>query len=219
VENLGGRDPDPSNNSASVVTSVIPERDTFNFPSTGIRDSFNRQNGPLVNNWYGEARLTGYQVVNKQLDIGSGGPIYWKAGAFGPTLEAYMTLVRVDPHGAEQALLLKVQGEGNNPDYRQGAIKVVYDANAQAVRVEAMEPGQSSWSRCGSFAAAVHDGDQLGARALVDGWVEVFDNGQRIGAAHAGSFFVNKRGRIGLWFRDANDAVIDDFGGGTPSRK
>lgn len=218
VENLGGPDPDPSNNSASVDTPVVPDRATAAFPSTGIRDKFNRQNGPLKNNWYGDARLTGYQVVNRQLDIGSGGPIYWKAGAFGPTLEAYMTFVRVDPADGEQALLLKVQGEGNNPDFRKGAIKVVYDANARVVRVEAIEPGQATWSGCGSFAATVQAGDQFGARAFADGWVELFRNGQPIGAAHAGSFFVNKRGRIGLWFRDAGDAVIDDFGGGTPSR-
>lgn len=201
-----------------LVDKLIQRLAQAAFPSTGIRDGFNRQNGPLVNNWYGEARLTGYQVVNKQLDISSGGPIYWKAGAFGPTIEAYATFLRVDPDDGEQALLLKVQGEGNNPDYRQGAIKVVYDANARVVRVETIEPGQNSWTVRSSFAATLHDGDQLGARALADGQVAVFLNGQQVGAADAGSFFVNKRGRIGLWFRDASDAVLDDFGGGTPSR-
>jgi hypothetical protein len=205
------------NSQTSLSQSRVGPGQTRSF-TTGIRDNFNRQNGPLKNNWYGEARLTGYHVVNKQLDIGSGGPIYWKAGAFGPTLEAYMTFVRVDPDGGEQALLLKVLGEGDDPDYRKGAIKVVYDAVAQQVRVETIEPGQSDWTVRGTFTATVHDADQLGARACVDGRVEVFHNGLLIGEADAGSFFVDKRGRIGLWFHEASDAVIDDFGGGTARR-
>jgi hypothetical protein len=45
------------------------------------------------------------------------------------------------------------------------------------------------------------DGDQLRAKAFADGTVEVFINDTSIGTADAGSFYANKGGQIGLWFR------------------
>ena len=62
--------------------------------------------------------------------------------------------------------------------------------------------------------ATLQDGDQLGGRAEADGTVRAFVDGVEIGSVDAGSFFVGKGGRLGMWFTDAEDAVLDDFGGG-----
>jgi hypothetical protein len=64
------------------------------------------------------------------------------------------------------------------------------------------------------FDATLQDGDQLGGRAEADGTVRAFVNGVEIGSVDAGGFFVGKGGRIGMWFKNAADAVLDDFGGG-----
>ncbi len=62
------------------------------------------------------------------------------------------------------------------------------------------------------------DGDQFGARAPADGTVEVYRNGELLATRDitAWSHYADG-GYIGLWFIGAEDAVLDDFGGGTIS--
>jgi hypothetical protein len=59
------------------------------------------------------------------------------------------------------------------------------------------------------------DGDKMGARAYADGTVEVYKNDILLATRDVSSWshYANG-GYIGLWFINATDAVLDDFGGG-----
>ena len=182
-----------------------------------------------------------YQSVNQQLDVVCDGPIYYKFGnvaavqsvfvagadaaqakadgttvsGFGVDLSAFITFVKVDPDGLHQSLLLKVQENSRGQaTWRRGAIAVFYNATEGKVGIETFVP-RRGWTTLATFPIILQDGDQLGGRALADGTVEAYVNGQWIGEANAGDFFVGKGGRIGLWFIAADDAVLDDFGGGS----
>lgn len=225
-------DPTPGNNEASVETSVLG--------LCAILDDFNRPDGPLGSDWDGRTR--GYRIRDNQVVVRAGGPIYWQPESYGPDQEGCVTLTRINPRSRQHALLLKVQ-ELNN--WRKGAILVSYNARSGNVDVKARDVSTHRWTLVGSLAPSmpVVDGDQLRAQARADGTVEVFINNVSIGAADAGSFYVDKGGQIGLWFRnplggddddDEDDqdekyvqedllyekiagrrAILDDFGGGT----
>ena len=99
-----------------------------------------------------------------------------------------------------------------------GVIIVVYDARANAVRVSTLRKDQPAWTNYGNIPATFADGDQLGARAVADGTVEVYQNGTLIATvtlnAEDQAFFDNQGGRIGIWTLAAPNAILDDFGGG-----
>jgi hypothetical protein len=182
--------------------------------------------------------LGGYRTAGGVLDVEGGGPIYWKledsgtgqasfvtglevsqvtssTPGFGADQVASVTLVNVDSNGFHQSLLLKVQDNAQGRgDWRRGAIAVFYRATEHKMGIESYVPGRG-WHTLATFPMTLRDGDQLGARALADGRVEAYLNGQFVGEASAGSFFAGKGGRIGLWFIVAADALLDDFGGGT----
>ena len=188
------------------------------FPATPVLDNFNRRNGPLGSNWGQAEAKGGYAIWNQKVDVLTGGPIYWRAGAaFGVNQEAFVTLTTIDRNSACHSLLLKVQG-GNSPDWRKGAILVLYDARAGAVRVETFRLNASRWTHYANIPAAFSDGDRLGARALADGRVQIYRNGALAGVvalnAADQAFFNPRGGRIGLWFTGAGAAFFDDFGGG-----
>ena len=195
-------DPDPANNTASAETRVMG--------LCTILDDFNRPNGPLGSNWDG--RIRGYKIRDTQVAVRAGGPIYWQPESYGPNQEACVTLTRINPKSRQHALLLKVQGLDN---WRKGAILVSYNARSGNVEVKARDVSAHRWILVGSFTPAtpVVDGDQLRARAFADGTVEVLINNVSLGSADAGSFYVDKGGQIGLWFRNplgGNDDGDDD---------
>ncbi len=123
-----------------------------------------------------------------------------------------MTLARICKHG-HQSVLLKVQTDRHNrPKWRRGAIAVFYDAREREIGIETYIPRQG-WTTLSTFFFEMQDGDQLGARALGDGTVMAYVNGDLIGTSDAGPFFVGKDGFIGLWFTCVGfpGAILDDF--------
>lgn len=194
-------DSDSTNNTAITDTAVSC--------LCNILDDFNRPNGQLGSNWDG--RTNGYRIVNNEVAVRSGGPIYWQQEAYGADQEACVTLTRINPKSKQHALLLKVQ-ELN--DWHQGAILVSYNARSGNVEVKARDVSNHKWILVGELAPStpIVDGDQLRAQALADGTVEVLINNTSIGTADAGSFYANKGGQIGLWFRGAggDDDKDDD---------
>jgi hypothetical protein len=181
-------------------------------------DSFNQPNGALSSQWLNK-NPGSYRVVNNQLTALSGGPLYWKAATYGHDQGVYVTFARVDQNSSQQALLLKVQG-GSQPDWQQGAIAVIYDAKQHVIQIETYQPNQShKWTVYPSQPLTLHDGDRLGAMALANGQVRIFVNSNLIMTTTLNpadqAFFNNRGGYIGLWFKAANSAVLDDFGGGT----
>ncbi|MDW8215882.1 MAG: hypothetical protein RMJ55_20215, partial [Roseiflexaceae bacterium] len=92
------------------------------------------------------------------------------------------------------------------------------DAVNRQITVEALRPGWG-WYRVQTFGnIALRAGDVLGARALADGSVRIYVNCELIGVADTttvvGNLYVNRGGRIGLFYHLANNATLDDFGGG-----
>lgn len=178
-----------------------------------VLDNFNRRDGPLGRSWSGAEGLGSYQIINQQVDVVGDGPINWVRNIFGPSQVACVTLTRVDPDGQHQSLMLKVRG-----NWRQGAVAVFYNAVAHEIGVETYIPGRGWELQSTVSNIELFDGDQLGARVrdgTVGGTVDVFVNGRKIRETSLHPFFNGKTGRIGLWFIDAADAVLDDFSGGT----
>lgn len=171
-----------------------------------LLDHFNRANGPLGPNWRGDTAV--YAVRDSQLDVTGYGDILWDE-TFGQDQAACITIAKVDPDGSHQAVLLKAQGD----EFSDGAIAVFYDAAEGVIGIETYVPGEGLRTLA-LLQTTLYDGVQLAGRARADGMVFLYINGQLCLRADAGPFFAYQGGRIGLSFRNANDAVLDDFVGG-----
>lgn len=185
------------------------------FPSAPVLDNFNRANGSIGSNWSGYT--SAYSISSNQLSVddnGSNTDIYWGNEAFGADQEAYVTFTHIDPNAGEQDILLKSQG---NTTWGDGVLEVLYDPAGQRVQVFTYEWPVVEWEQHGAdIPVTFADGDTFGARALADGTVEVYKNGTLLATRDitAWSHYADG-GYIGLWFIGAEDAVLDDFGGGT----
>jgi hypothetical protein len=184
------------------------------FPSTPILDDFNRANGSIGSNWSGNT--FGYTISSNKLNVdysGSNSDIYWSNEPFGADQEAYVTLTDVDGSAWEHDLLLKAQ---SNNIWGDGVLEVLYDPAGQRVQVWTYE-WPAEWVQHGvDIPVTFVDGDQFGARALADGTVEVYRNGELLAARDITSWsHYADGGYIGLWLIGAENAVLDDFGGGT----
>jgi hypothetical protein len=184
------------------------------FPTTPILDNFNRANGPIGSNWSGNT--SAYNISSNQLSVDDSGTvtdIYWGNEAFGPDQEAYVTFTHIDPYATEQDLLLKGQ---SNSTWGDGVLEVLYDPAGQRAQVWTWK-WPEGWVQHGEdLPVTFGDGDTFGARARADGIVEVYKNGTLLGTRDitAWSHYAAS-GYIGLWFLGAEDAMLDDFGGGT----
>ncbi len=179
-----------------------------------LLDDFNRANTTkgLGANWTGATNT--YRIFNNEVQpFTTAGMIFWNKAprTFGADQVACVKLTDIDPNGRHHTLILKAQATKN---YARGMILVAYDAVNQRVVVETIQPGQSGWVTRLVIPGAFAGGDVLGARALADGSVRVYKNGVLIGAASTSSFFVNRGGRIGVWYHQTANAHFDDFGGG-----
>jgi len=185
------------------------------FPSTAVLDNFNRANGSIGSNWLGYTSK--YHVTSNQMTVdynGSNSDIYWN-NLFGADQEAYVTFTDIDSTASEQDLLLKAQ---SNTTWGDGVIEVLYDPTGQTVQVWTYE-WPDGWTQHGAdIPVAFVDGDIFGARALANGTVEVYKNGTLLASRDITAWLhYADGGYIGLWFIAAEDAVLDDFGGGTIS--
>jgi len=183
------------------------------FPLTSILDNFNRANGSIGSNWYGNT--AGYNISANQLLVKSKNAnldIYWNTASFGPDQEAYFTFSSLSTTSVDQDLILKSQYVYG---WAYGLIDVQYEASANRVVVWTYDHNQS-WVQYGAdIPVTFVNGDQFGARALSNGTLEVYRNGVLIATRDISAWPYNASGGyIGLWFGNAKDARIDDFGGG-----
>jgi hypothetical protein len=181
-----------------------------------LLDNFNRANGALGNNWRGVTGTSFYRIVGNRLDVQAGGPVYWNPVAFGANQAVFVTVHTVDSKSPSQGVLLKVQS-GDVPN--AGAIAVVYDAVAKAVRISALRLGAPSWTHYGNTPIIFANGDKLGACAKENGDVRVYRNDILVKTETLTTadqqFFNPKGGKVGLWSALAPQAFFDDFGGAT----
>jgi hypothetical protein len=175
--------------------------------------------------------MNAFRILNNQVHVitaGStnGGQAYWNSASFGTDQEAYFTFTQVSPTATEQGVLLKYSG--TTPSSSNAAlIKVVYDPTTNTVVVSTKVAGQGFTPQLTIPAITLAAGDQMGARALADGTVLVFQNGTQIGSVvissggdPARAALLAGGGKIGAWFTGTvftspNDAFFDNFGGGT----
>ncbi len=189
------------------------------FAKTSVLDNFNRRDGAIRTSatpWSGSEGLGGYSIRSNKVQVFGGGPIYWNGPSYGTNQEAFVTLSNVDPNGGEHDLMFKVQG--NTPNWRNGVIEVVYKAQTNTVQVSTYVPSRG-WVDYSTNALTFQNGDQFGARVLNNGEVWIYKNSLLVVKVSLIStdqtFFNNKGGRIGLWFLNVPNAILDDFGGGT----
>ena len=139
----------------------------------------------------------------------------WKT-KFGASQQAAVKLTTIDPKSPSQGVLLKVQA---GSIATAGAISVVYDAPAKAVRVSTLRLGTLAWTPYGNKPVTFANGDVLGARATTNGEIQVTKNGTTVATVTLNSadkrFFNTKGGYVGIWAAGARNAVLDDFRGGT----
>ncbi|HAV76796.1 MAG TPA: hypothetical protein DCX53_05510, partial [Anaerolineae bacterium] len=199
---------------SGVGVITVSALDTF--PSASILDNFDRANGAIGGNWSGY--VSAFNIASNQLDVTSGGfdtYLFWNNAPFGADQEAYLTFSQVDGDAPEQSLFLKSQ---SNTSYGTGAIEVLYDANADVVQVWTFHPSNGWAQHGGNIPVVFANGDQFGARASANGNLDVYKNGVLLGTRSITTWsFYSGGGYIGLWFADASDALIDDFGGGSVS--
>ncbi|MEZ4734658.1 MAG: hypothetical protein R3E79_46800 [Caldilineaceae bacterium] len=183
--------------------------------TTALRDNFNRANGSLGSNWAGLTGQSFYKIAGSQVDVQLGGPVVWKPTTFGVNQAAFVTLSTLDGASPSQGVLLKVQS-GTIPN--AGAISVVYDSRAKAVRVSTLRLNTPAWTTYGNTPATFANGDTLLGCVQADGTVRVYQNNSLLSTvtlnAADQSFFNAKGGKIGLWTVAAFNAFVDDFGGG-----
>ena len=200
----------PTNTLTETNTSVPDSA----FPSTRILDDYNRANGTIGSNWSGNPSK--YAIASNQLLVtsnDSNSDIYWSGQAFGADQEVYVTFANVKTTATEQDLILKSQ---SNTTWGGGMIEVWYDAPGHRVQVWTWE-WLAGWVQHGAdIPVTFVNGDTFGARALANGSVEVYKNGELLGVRDVTSWsYYDQGGYIGLWFVGANGARLDDFGGGT----
>ena len=199
----------PTNTLTETNTSVPDSA----FPSTRILDDYNRANGAIGSNWSGNPSK--YAIASNQLLVTSNdanSDIYFSGQAFGADQEAYVTFANVYATAAEQDLILKSQ---SNTPWGSGMIEVLYDAPNQRIQVWTWE-WPAGWEQHGAdIPVTFVNGDTFGARALANGNVEVYKNGELLGTRDVTSWsYYAQGGYIGLWFVGAQNVRLDDFGGG-----
>lgn len=177
-----------------------------------VLDNFNRANGKLGSNWAGDA--SDYRVKDNTayLNDGDGDIILWNRApaTFGANQYVCLTLTKIATNSEKHALILKAQGTNASA----GMIKVAYVPKFKRVDVWSIQPGQGWVKRATINNVTLVNGDRFGARAYADGSVRVYKNGAQIGTSSTSSYFVNRTGRVGVWFVNAEGARFDDFGGG-----
>lgn len=185
------------------------------FPAKPVLDNFNRANGSIGSTWSGAT--TAFSISSNQLDViasGSSTYILWNSSSFGTDQEAYVTISQIDTAtNNEHGLILKSQSSKSTTS---GLIDVRYDGVGHAVQVWTYHSTQG-WVQYGpSISVTFANGDQFGARARPDGFVEIYQNGALLGTRSITSWpFYANGGYIGLWFVNAPAALLDNFGGGT----
>ena len=212
----GGATDIAGNSAAPVSVSYTVNAPVDTCTTAGALDTFNRANGGLGNNWAGLTNQTFYKISNNKVDVQLGGAVIWKPTSFGVNQAAVVTLSTIDSNSPSQGVLLKVQ-TGSIPN--AGAITVVYDAQAHAVRVSALRLNMPTWTLYANTPATFANGDKLGGCVLADGTVRIYKNNAKIATvtlnAADKSFFNSKGGKVGLWTLAAPNAFFDDFGGGS----
>jgi hypothetical protein len=193
-----------------TATATVP---ASAFPTTGVLDTFNRSDGAVGSTWSGDSM--GYSINANTLAVDGGETLIWSPTIFGADQEAFITLGTIDWAGGTHGLLLKMQ---SRDELDPGAIRVDFYAEPSGprVRVSTYTSGSGWQQASAAIPVTFANGDVLGARARANGTVEVYRNGLLLGTRDVSSWpHAAGGGYIGLSFSEADNAVLDNFGGGS----
>jgi hypothetical protein len=193
------------------------------FPYTPLLDNFNRANGALGANWGGQT--TRFAILNNTENVTGAGlsTAHWMGATYGPNQEVFFTFDTIAANAEELGLLLKLNG-ANATSASMSAINVNYDRRPgqNNIQIWTHDPA-NGWRLRATFPGVTFNvGDQLGARTLADGTINVYRNGTLLGTASVlggGNPWPVARaaggGRIGVYMvTPANSVRVDAFGGG-----
>lgn len=206
--------PSPTLN-PSEASTPSPAKTFQNHPTLfqppGVLDSFNIGTGPLGGSWGGDT--AGYSIVSNQLDVGLGEDIYWSAEIFSIRQEVFVTIVNLDENAKEIGLILKSQRPDN---FSMGTINVLYNPPDEVVQVWTYT-NPMGWQQRGSDIPAIFSSGQV-FKAQVDefGLVEIFQDNTSLGTVDVSTWpHIGNGGYIGLFNIEAENLILDDFGGGS----
>jgi PKD repeat protein len=184
------------------------------YPATAVLDSFSRADGAVTPPWVGS--VSGLAVRDSAMvQTGPNNYATWNGGVFGANQEVFVRFDGVTPASAEHDLTLKIQGTS----WTSGCIQVGWSPVNRSMALNTYLPGIGFVHRGGpwrdvSFAAD----DTWGARALSNGVVEIFKNGEVIANASVGGWpFARSGGRVGIMLQGGSTTRITEFGGGNLS--
>jgi hypothetical protein len=194
------------------------------YPYTPVRDTFNRTDGAIGANWGGQ---TGRVAINaNQLNVTASGlsTVHWNSQSFGSNQEAFFTFTSFAANAQEVGLLLKLNG-ASAASGNMSVINVNYDRRPGQNNIQIWtHQASQGWRLRATFPGVTFNpGDQLGARTLADGTVNVYRNGVLLGVANVlggaapqwPASLAAGGGRIGIYVvTPANSVRIDNFGGG-----
>jgi hypothetical protein len=187
----------------------------FGFPSTPMRDDFNREDGVVGGSWSVNPASNAFSIENGQLVKNTDSTILqvmlWPV-QFGPDQEAFVTLSEIDTTFTEMVLTLKAQ----NPSSTCSSVSVLYAPSTGQVEVWLCETA-NQWVKQGGKAVLFQAGDRLGGRARANGVVEVYRNSEQVAEYSVANWSAaSNGGYIGI-SPDVYGKVrsYDDFGGGT----
>jgi hypothetical protein len=212
--------PRPTGTRYDLGADELPGTVVLAFPRTDVLDSFN-VDGHLSANWGGDAGMSIYRVQANQVQVRGAGRIWWRPGPTpGANQEAFATLTKIGTGATRHGLLLKLRNAGTS---KESYIRVTLSPGG-TVKVHTKAPKHSPVTRA-TFSAVFVAGDKLGVRTTSDGTVAVYRNGILVGSTNVrtgsnpwAASLIGGGGRIGVIYSgnsNSNDAMFDDFGGGT----
>jgi hypothetical protein len=194
------------------------------FPYTPLLDTFNRANGALGANWGGQP--TRFAILNNTENVTGAGlsTAHWMGATYGPNQEVFFTFDTIAANAEELGLLLKLNG-ASAASASMSAINVNYDRRPGQNNIQIWtHQASQGWRLRATFPAITFNvGDQLGARTLADGTINVYRNGVLLGTASVTggaapqwpATLAAGGGRIGVYMvTPANSVRVDNFGGG-----
>jgi hypothetical protein len=192
--------------------TVAPVASLPVFNPSSLLDDFNRADGDLGSLW--EGGTIGFDIVGQQLEKKNNvdPSIYWPT-VFEANQAAAVTLSAIDRSASAITLLLK----GLSTNGTCTVLGVSYDPATDEVWVWTCDWSEG-WQQQGST-MSIHfaDGDRFGARAYMDGTVEVLKNGVVVGQAQVTSDwgYVTDGGVVGLTTEGGDEQLFDNFVGGS----
>lgn len=182
------------------------------FPQTGLRDEFNRPDGPLGTAY--SVQSFGFAIAQNRVVTTQDTALAELKDPMCPSQEAYITVWSVDVFAEELFLRLRSQDTSDC-----NTVEVVYFPGEGKLGIySCVLTSTKEWSEVAAVNIALSNGAKLGGRVSSAGTVYAYVDGNEVLQADLTHLpFATQPGRIGFgWLHGSGVGVLDDFGGGNP---